>query len=87
MIPHGNCLQLSSIRVNWHGRTQADEKHKQYKANTHHDTRPYGQIKPYLNVGSASLLNSATAQPVHRAGSLVLGTKKVLLCTLVKLHL
>lgn len=85
MVRHGNCNKLSSTRVNWHGGTQADEKHKQNKANTHHVIRPHGQIKLYLNVASAPLLKFCHSPT--SAGSLVLGSQKVLLCTLVKLHL
>lgn len=57
IVPYnGNCIKLSFTRVNWRGRTQVDKKYKQNKANTHHVTRPYGQMKPYLKVGSAPLL-------------------------------
>lgn len=76
MVPYGNCITLSSIRGNWNGRTQVDEKHKQKKANTHHVTRPYRRIKPYLNVGSAPLLKSCHSPVSAQCCILSAGEKK-----------
>lgn len=51
LIPHRNCIQLDSKRVNW--RIQPEAKHGKDKAKTHHVTRRLGQIHPYLNVRAA----------------------------------
>lgn len=39
------------------GETRQMRNISRTKPNAHHFTRPYGQIKLYLNVGSAPLLN------------------------------